>query len=50
MASFEPTKFLRSDNHDLISTVYRYMLRPIAADFPHQFAKARFRILQKPMP
>ena len=50
MASLEPAEFLRGDYDDFVTPVYRDVLWSLAADLPYQFAEARFRILQKPMP
>src|ERR1700720_4088094 len=49
IASLEPAEFLRGDHDDSVASVYRDVLRSLAANPPHLFAEARFRILQKPL-
>jgi hypothetical protein len=47
--AFEAAKLVRCDDDHFVSPVHRYVLRAFTADAAHQFAKARFGVLQEPV-
>ena len=47
--AFEAAKLFRCDNDHFVSPVHRYVLGTFTADAAHQFAEARFGILQEPV-
>jgi hypothetical protein len=46
--ALQPPKFFGGDDDDLITSVNSDVLRTFGAHAAHEFAKARFRILQYP--
>ena len=47
--SLEAAKILRGDDDDFVTPVHCHVLRPFAADAPHQLAEPRLGILQQPV-
>ena len=47
--ALEAAELFRRDDDDFIAAVHGDMLRPLAADTPHQFAETRLGVLQQPM-
>ena len=47
--AFEAAKLFRCDDDHFVAPVHRHVLRAFTADAAHQFAKARFGILQEPV-
>ncbi len=45
----EPTELFHRDDHDFVTAVHRYMLRPITAYSAHQLAEPSLGILQQPV-
>ena len=47
--ALEASKFFGGNDNDFITAMNGYVLRPLAAHQPHQFAKARLGVLKKPV-